>query len=160
MAALSPQILKVIVVGAGPAGLCVAAALRQEGHAVTVLERQRSLQLRGNALVIQPAAVKALSSLNGALEALEKVSIRSDRLCYWSYQGDKPFAVTNLVDKRFETDRPSVQRALYELATKSGVEVVFNTNIEHVEDTRDNATLQTSEGETLYADIVVAADGK
>lgn len=160
MAALSNHSLKVIVVGAGPAGLCVAAALRQEGHSVIVLERQRSLQPRGNALVIQPAAVKALSSLKGAHEALEKVSIRSDRLCYWSYQGHKPFAVTNLLDKRFETDRPSVQRALCELATKNGVEVVFNTNIEHVEDNQEKAKLLTSEGETLDADIIVAADGQ
>ena len=160
MAALSNQTLKVIVVGAGPAGLCAAAALRQEGHAVTVLERQRSLQSRGNALVIQPAAVKALSYLKGAHEALEKVSVRSDKLCYWSYKSEKPFAVTNLLDKRFETDRPSVQRELYKLATKNGVEVVFGSNIEHVEDTEDQAKLRTSEGQVLEADMIVAADGE
>ena len=154
MAALSNQTLKVIVVGAGPAGLCAAAALRQEGHAVTVLERQRSLQSRGNALVIQPAAVKALSYLKGAHEALEKVSVRSDKLCYWSYKSEKPFAVTNLLDKRFETDRPSVQRELYKLATKNGVEVVFGSNIEHVEDTEDQAKLRTSEGQVLEADMI------
>jgi salicylate hydroxylase len=160
MTALSNQSLRVIVIGAGPAGLCAAAALRQDGHAVTVLERQRSLQSRGNALVIQPAAVKALSYLKGAHEALEKVSVRSDKLCYWSYKDGKPFAVTSLLDKRFETDRPSVQRELYILASNNGVEVVFGSNVEHVEDTEVRARLRTSEGQVLEADMIVAADGE
>lgn len=159
MAALSNNSLKVVVIGAGPAGLCAAVALRQQGHAVTVLERQRCLQSRGNALVIQPAAVKALSHLKGAHQALDKVSVRSDRLCYWSYQGDEPFAVTALLDKRFETDRPSVQRALYKLAIKDGVKVSFGCNIDHVEDAKDTATVRTSAGEVLDADVIVAADG-
>ncbi|KAJ2969684.1 hypothetical protein NQ176_g8537 [Zarea fungicola] len=159
MAPLSNQSLKVIVVGAGPAGLCAAVALRQQGHAVKVLERQRGLQSRGNALVIQPAAVKALSHVRGAHQALDKVSVRSDRLCYWSYKGNEPFAVATLLDKRFETDRPSVQRALYELAVKGGVEVSFGCNIDHVGDAKDTATVRTSAGEVLDADVIVAADG-
>ncbi|KAJ6779724.1 hypothetical protein PWT90_02067 [Aphanocladium album] len=159
MAALSHQSLKVVVVGAGPAGLCAAAALRQDGHAVTVLERQRGLQAGGNALVIQPAAVKALTHLRGAHAALEQVSVRSDRLCYWSYKGDEPFAATSLLDRRFETDRPSVQRALYDLAVKDGVEVRFGSNIEQVEDRGSKATLRTSDGEVLESDLIVAADG-
>ncbi|KAJ4147261.1 hypothetical protein LMH87_001797 [Akanthomyces muscarius] len=159
MAALSTHSLKVIVVGAGPAGLCAAAALRQHGHAVTVLERQRGLQSQGNALVIQPAAVKALSHLRGAHAALDAVSVRSDRLCYWSYRGDAPFATTDLLDRRFETDRPSVQRVLYELAVADGVEVQFGRNIEHVEDQGHKATLRTSDGQVLEGDVIVAADG-
>lgn len=160
MTALSTHSLRVIVVGAGPAGLCAAAALRQEGHAVTVLERQRGLQSRGNALVIQPAAVKALAHLRGAHAALDAVSVRSDRLCYWSYRGDAPFAVADLLDRRFETDRPSAQRVLHELAVAEGVEVQFGRNIEHVEDDGDKATLQTSDGEVLEGDLIIAADGE
>lgn len=160
MAALVDRGLKVVVVGAGPAGLCAAAALRQDGHAVTVLERQKGLQSRGNALVIQPAAVKALEHLKGAHEALEAISVRSDRLCYWSYHGTKPFAVTSLRDKRFETDRASVQRAMFELATSNGADVVFDSNVGSVEDDGTKAKLQTSDGQQYEADLIVAADGK
>lgn len=160
MAALSPHSLKVVVVGAGPAGLCAAAALRQHGHAVTVLERQRGLQAQGNALVIQPAAVKALSHLRGAHEALRGVSVRSDKLVYWSWKGEAPFAETPLRDERFETDRPSVQRVMYEIATQNGVEVSFGRNIEEVQDKDGKATLRTSDGQVYESDLIVAADGK
>ncbi len=155
----SPR-LKVLIIGAGPAGLCAAAALTQEGHNVTVVERQRSLQSRGNALVIQPAAVKALAYLNGAHEALNKVSVTSDRLCYWSYKDEKPFATSGILGKRFETDRPSVQRAMYQLATASGTEVRFGVNTEHIEDRGEKPTVHTSEGEVLEADVVIGADGR
>lgn len=159
MSTLSNPSLRVLIVGAGPAGLCAATALRQEGHIVTVIDRQRSIQSHGNALVIQPAAVKALGYLNGAHEALNKVSVQSNKLCYWSYKGERPFAVTNLVGQRFETDRPSVQRALYQLAVAKGVEVSFGKNIENVEDVGEKARLYTSDGETLEADLIIGADG-
>lgn len=152
--------LKVLIIGAGPAGLCAGAALTQEGHNVTIIERQKSLQSRGNALVIQPAAVKALTYLGGAHEALNKVSVTSNKLCYWSYKGEHAFATSNILGKRFETDRPSVQRAMYELAIANGAEVRFGVNTEHVEDTGEaKSYLRTTDGERLEADLIIGADG-
>lgn len=152
--------LRAIVVGAGPAGLCAAAALSQDGHRVTVLERQPGLSTRGNALVIQPAAVKAVSHITGAHDALRRVSVPNDELKWWSYGADKAFATSQAVDTRFDTDRVSVQKVVYDLAVKNGTEVRFGAAVSGIRDGEQEAELTTSEGETLQADVIIGADGK
>lgn len=152
--------LRAIVVGAGPAGLCAAAALSQDGHRVTVLERQPGLNARGNALVIQPAAVKAVSHITGAHDALRRVSVPNDELKWWSYGADKPFATSQAVDTRFDTDRVSVQKVFYDLAVKNGTDVRFGASVSGIRDGEDEAAVTTNDGETLQADIIIGADGK
>ncbi|KAH0595386.1 hypothetical protein MHUMG1_06561 [Metarhizium humberi] len=157
--------LKVAVIGAGPIGLCTAAALRQQGHIVTVFERRQDPEPRGHALVIQPAATRALEYLKGAHSAFERVSVKAGPLRLWSYTGDKPFAVAAAAqqpcrsDKRFQTDRPSVQNVFHGLAVSSGVQLRFGTAVVKVEDLADSASLSTADGMTHSADLVIAADG-
>lgn len=157
--------LKVAVIGAGPIGLCTAAALRQQGHIVTVFERRQDPEPRGHALVIQPAATRALEYLKGAHSAFERVSVQAGPLRLWSYTGDKPFAVAAAAqqpcrsDKRFQTDRPSVQNVFHGLAVSSGVQLLFGRAVVKVEELADSASLSTADGMTHNADLVIAADG-
>ncbi|PQK11700.1 hypothetical protein BB8028_0003g03240 [Beauveria bassiana] len=159
MSSIPRPSLRIAVVGAGPAGLCAATALRQEGHIVTVIERQRSLQRRGNALVIQPAAVKALGSIKGAHEALSRVSVANKQLWWWSYKDSEPLAITQSVEKRFDTDRPSVQRVMHSLAIECGVEVLFGRNIVSITDHPVQPVITTSDGDSISADLIIGADG-
>jgi salicylate hydroxylase len=162
-AASSP--LKVVIIGAGPAGLCAATALKQDGHDVTVLERRRDIQPRGHALVIQPAAVRALKHLRGAHEAFDRVSVEASELRWWSYKAARPFAVPLpfvkelATEKRFQTDRPSVQKVLHQLAIANGARLLFGRAVHEVEDDAGKARLRTSSGEQFTADLIVAADG-
>ena len=157
--------LKVIVIGAGPAGLCTATALRQEGYSVTILERRRDAQPHGHALVIQPAAVRALQHLKGADKAFSRVSVDAGALRWWSYRDNKPFAIPlpaetmPYYERRFQTDRPSVQKVLNELAVANGVELLFGRAVQGVEDNGAKPKLWTTHGETFTADLIVAADG-
>ncbi|KAJ5601351.1 hypothetical protein N7510_010885 [Penicillium lagena] len=153
--------LKVIVIGAGPAGLCTATALRQEGHSVTVLERRRDLQPRGHALVIQPAAVRALQHLKGAHKAFNRVSVDAGALRWWSYKGTKPFAAerSSHAERRYQTDRPSVQKVLHELAVANCAELLFERTVQAVEDAAVKPRVWTANGEKFTADLIIAADG-
>jgi salicylate hydroxylase len=157
--------LKVIVIGAGPAGLCTATALRQEGHSVTVLERRRDTQPLGHALVIQPAAVRALQYLKGADKAFSSVSVDAGALRWWSYRDTKPFATPepaetlSRAERRFQTDRPSVQNLLHELAVANGAELLFGRAVQGVQDLGEKPRLWTTQGEKFTADLIIAADG-
>lgn len=153
--------LKVIVIGAGPAGLCTATALRQEGHRVTVLERRRDTQPHGHALVIQPAAVRALQHLKGAHKAFDSVSVEAGALRWWSYKGTKPFAApaASPSERRFQTDRPSVQKVLHELAVANGAQLLFGRTVQAIEDVAEKPRLWTADGEMFTADLIIAADG-
>ncbi|CAI7669251.1 unnamed protein product [Penicillium pancosmium] len=157
--------LKIVVIGAGPVGLCTAAALRQEGHSVTVLERRRATQPLGHALVIQPAAVRALQYLKGADESFSSVSVDAGALRWWSYRDTKPFATSvpaetlSRAERRFQTDRPSVQNLLHELAVAKGAELLFGRAVQGVQDLGVKSTLWTTKGEKFTADLIVAADG-
>lgn len=157
--------LKIIVIGAGPAGLCTATALRQEGHSVTVLERRRDIQPLGHALVIQPAAVRALQYLKGADKAFSSVSVDAGTLRWWSYRDTKPFATPgpaetlSRAERRFQTDRPSVQNLLHKLAVANGAELLFGRAVQGVQDLGAKPRLWTTKGEKFSADLIVAADG-
>lgn len=127
---------------------------------MTVLERQPGLSTRGNALVIQPAAVKAVRHIVGAHDALRRVSVPNDELKWWSYGADKPFATSQAVDTRFDTDRVSAQKVFYDLAVKNGTEVRFGASVSEIRDGEQEAEVTTSEGETLQAEVIIGADGK
>ena len=165
---VAPVPLRVVVVGAGPVGLCAATALRQDGHNVTVLERRPGVEPRGHALVIQPAAVRALGHLRAAHEAFRDMSVPSGRQHLWSYRASEPFAISATrpkhhqvpaEERRFQTDRPSVQTIFHKLAAASGVRLIFGKTAQSIQDDSVGARLLTGDGDEFKADLIIAADG-
>lgn len=65
--------LKVIVVGAGTAGLSTAWMLTKAGHDATVLERKNTLNMGGGDIQVSPNAVRVLRRL-GLEERLKAVT--------------------------------------------------------------------------------------
>jgi len=63
-----PRTADVGVIGAGPAGLVLAHALRERGHSVRIFERRDSFRPVGAAVFMHPFALNSLRAISPALE--------------------------------------------------------------------------------------------
>src|SRR5437763_1882963 len=78
---------RAVVVGAGPAGIAAALALRRAGIEPLVLERSRALGEVGSALTLWPNAIAALEAL-GASEAVRAASAQCDGIALRTDTGE------------------------------------------------------------------------
>ncbi|MEC3894049.1 NAD(P)-binding protein [Nocardiopsis alba] len=158
----TPVPLRVLVVGAGIGGLAAAAALRDAGHHVTVLERSSGPGTGGACLGLQSNAVLALrelgvdpvEQLNGVpVERFELRSWRGSRLAWWS-PGE--------VGRELQAPNITVVRAelLARLSSLvAGCDLRYGAVVESVEQTDDRVTAHLTDGDRVGADLLVGADG-
>jgi flavin-dependent dehydrogenase len=158
--------VEVAVVGAGPAGSTLAAALARRGVEVVVLERSPAWQWRAGGVFTSPAAVEALRA-NGLAEAtidavtqpipamrLETPGGTAVRLTYGTETGGPPAV---------GFDRSRLDPALEQLALDVGADVRRGVTVHAVRlapaaDRRERHLLVLGDHE-LRARIVVGADG-
>jgi flavin-dependent dehydrogenase len=164
---MTSGIVDVAIVGAGPAGTTLAAALARRGVEVVVLERAPSWHWRAGGVFTSPAAVEALRRAGlslGTIKAitrpipamrLETPGGSSVRLTYGADHGGPPAV---------GFDRSALDPALEGLALDAGAVVRRGVTVQKVElgarrpATREPARLHLCDDE-LCAQIVVGADG-
>jgi 2-polyprenyl-6-methoxyphenol hydroxylase-like FAD-dependent oxidoreductase len=152
-----PDRTDVLVVGAGPVGLAVAASLAGHGHDVTVVDRQTTGANTSRAAVVHART----------LEMLERIGV-SKRLAGLGIQAQK-FSIRDgdreLVPVRFDglaTDYPytlMVPQNITEQLEELGGRVHRPHVATGVTQTHDGAEVTLDGGDTIQAQYVVAADG-
>src|SRR5947209_1067962 len=154
--------MRVVVVGAGIAGLTAAAALTRDDHHVTVLERARDLASVGAGLGVWPNAARALDCL-GLAGALDRIGAPFATTEIRNSGGrtlnalDPDAVVAALGGQPLIVHRADLQALLLDAA--SAAELRLSSAAVSASTTGSIAQVRLANGTQIDADLVIAADG-
>ncbi|KAL6908520.1 FAD/NAD(P)-binding domain-containing protein [Trichoderma evansii] len=155
--------MKIIIIGAGIAGLSLAIALGQSGHQVTILDAAPQLAELGAGVQLTPQALRPWFQW-GLKEDLLAESIIPENLHVWD--GNSGNLLGNVRIKEMESQygapyivvhRAVLHNILHRHAIKAGGELLLDSDV--VEYDFANGAVQLRNGKRLTADLVVGADG-
>ncbi|MDA0567003.1 FAD-dependent monooxygenase [Streptomonospora sp. S1-112] len=161
--------MKILVSGAGIAGLASAIQLGSRGHDVTVVEYGRDLRLTGTPIDIRGDAVAAVADL-GLLEEIQRRRVRmSERTWFVDSQGDPvaPLPLAQISDSADDIEllREDLVRVLAD-ALPATARIRFGDSIAALtDDGAENGPgggveVRFASGRTGRYDLVVGADGQ
>jgi 2-polyprenyl-6-methoxyphenol hydroxylase-like FAD-dependent oxidoreductase len=154
------KVERILIVGAGIAGLGLAAALRQHGMSADVIERAPVLAVSGAGLYIVGAGTRALRMLGVAQSSLRDHQVIETQT-FFNHRGVRLAAVN--VDRFWSACGPcigvartAVRQALAEAAA---VRVRFGTTVLTLRQEASHCAVGFSDGTSADYDLVVGADG-
>src|SRR5215213_512289 len=148
--------MKVLISGAGIAGVALALRLGQRGLTAVVVERSPRLRDGGYMLGLADPGLDAAERM-GVADALRAARHMPRRLVYVDGAGRERFALggpalDRLVGgRRFNLLRGDIERALYD-RIRGEVEVRFGTSVESVEESRHGVGVRLSDGAEVGCD--------
>ena len=147
---------KIAIIGGGIAGLATAILLQNNGHEVTISERELGLPAKGNAFLMHPAGLEVLHLLTNDTQAdfLPGQFVRHFNLYSQSkvQLEDKPLKPWKCIKRK------DLIQFLYNLVPASSI--FSGRSFSHFEFDNGIATKAVfSNGETEEADIFIGADG-
>jgi 2-polyprenyl-6-methoxyphenol hydroxylase-like FAD-dependent oxidoreductase len=154
---------RVLISGAGIAGLAAALRFRQIGWEPLVVEQAPSRRSNGYLINISPAGHEAAQRL-GILPALEKQHVDLREFVYVNASGRRKFAVPQatvtamLGQPHITLLRGDLEAALYQ-AVHDQAEIRFGTQIQAITPHATGVHAALSDATTVAADLLVAADG-
>ena len=152
--------LDIIVVGGGIGGMTVATFLKQDGHTVTVLEKQsedhQNYSTGGVGLFYNSQRLWEQRGLWGRVSSVAEYT-RLTRMI--SYNGDD-IAYIKSTKGHVDVHRADLLKILSEIAIEHEVDIRFNTEIKSINDTINRPSLVLQNGHVLEADLIIGADGK
>ena len=152
--------MRVLVVGAGIAGLSVATALAQRAIECDLVERDRDWSTVGAGITLSPNGMRALRTLGLAdpVEAaghpIEVVRTLTER---GELRSEFPGEVWDGVGRTVAIHRAALQRVLRDGA--ADVPVRLGTTVTRLTELADAVEASLSDGTTARYDLVIGADG-
>ncbi|MFI0237109.1 FAD-dependent monooxygenase [Streptomyces sp. NPDC016845] len=157
----------VLVVGAGPTGLFLAADLARRGVRASVVERADSLFPGSRGKGLQPRTQEVLYDL-GVLDEIYAAGTTYPTMLAW--KGDEPDQEWDMVKRGEPTEQvpfadgwlipqTRTQAVLYARLRELGGEVRFGAGLTGLEQDADGVTARFEDGTAVRARYLVAADG-
>ncbi|MFN3819054.1 FAD-dependent oxidoreductase [Blastomonas sp.] len=157
--------MRILIIGAGIAGLAAALPLARKGHEVRVLERADGLHEVGAGLQLGPNAMRVLGQLGvadsvaAAGQCPQAITLRDGR----SAREILKIPLGDTALRRWGARYVAVHRADLVTILHAALEaaqpgaLVTGCAVEQID--ADGAAVVTAEGQTLTADLVIGADG-
>ncbi|KAH0352181.1 FAD/NAD(P)-binding domain-containing protein, partial [Aureobasidium melanogenum] len=157
--------LRVIIVGAGVAGLSTAIGIKRAGHIPIVLERTNTIAEVGAGIQLAPNNMRILDRF-GVLPEVLKYTTLLERTSIRRWKNNEELASAPLmpgVAKLYNSPisaihRGDLQRTLLEHAKTDGYDIRVNSRVVKVDDNFE-AGVQLKDGSWVRGDLVIAADG-
>ncbi|KAL4951293.1 hypothetical protein BDW69DRAFT_196592 [Aspergillus filifer] len=160
--------LRIIIAGAGIAGLAAAIALRQGDREITILEQSSISQEIGATISLQPNASKIVEQqwgLEGKLK--ERGSLVDEAFEVYNLDGEMQIRIPLLTKDKYGAERMMYHRAdLHETLKERAISPAFpgqpavlRTSSRVVSCDCEKGTIELASGEILEADLIVGADG-
>jgi 2-polyprenyl-6-methoxyphenol hydroxylase-like FAD-dependent oxidoreductase len=155
--------MRVVVCGAGIAGLALAQRLAGHGGEVVVVDQAPGPRPQGYMLDFFGPGYDAAEAM-GVLPRIRELGHRVDRLTYRDEAGRRRAGMSwaklaKALDGRLVSImRPDLERALRE-HVPGRVELCYGTSITGIDNRPDGVTVTLTGGRTLHADLLVGADG-
>lgn len=158
---MSKKIERILIVGAGMAGLTLAISLRRQGLNPDIVERQPGWPTHGAGIYLVGNAMRVLGSLQLANEVLQNGStIRTQTLLNAAGQQLAVIDTESVWAKCgpcVGIRRASLQNILVKALGGAGVR--FGTSVTALAQQQDSAAVKLSDGSENVYDLVVGADG-
>jgi len=154
--------LKVIVSGAGVAGLSLAHWLARIGATTVIVERAPRFQALGHYISLKGNGVEMVRRM-GILDACEARSAPIDEVYFYTasrqlLRSERTAVLARTLGGYILFRRADLQAALYELVRERS-EIRFGTEIAEIVRSADGVEVRLSDGRVERGDLVVGADG-
>ncbi|KAK3365517.1 hypothetical protein B0T24DRAFT_391928 [Lasiosphaeria ovina] len=164
---LPPSGIKVIVVGAGFAGLAAAIECDRKGHSVTLYEKVddiNEITRIGDIISFDPNGSKAFERWPGVIDAMEAIARQTTWLDLYHHEGKfvtrQSFAHEKTWGRRINGHRGQLHDIIYRHAVARGIDIRLGKRVEDYFETDDPPQAGVViGGERFVADVVIAAEG-
>ncbi|AFM18864.1 2-polyprenyl-6-methoxyphenol hydroxylase-like oxidoreductase [Mycolicibacterium chubuense NBB4] len=155
--------MKVVICGAGIAGLALAHRVAGTGGEVVVLERATGPREQGYMIDFFGPGFDAAEKM-GLLPAIQEAGYRVDEVCFVDQRGRRraevPYGLLRkaLGGRLISLMRPDLERVLRE-SLPATVDLRYSTTVCSISDGPDEVVVTLDDGSLLAADVLVGADG-
>jgi 2-polyprenyl-6-methoxyphenol hydroxylase-like FAD-dependent oxidoreductase len=154
--------MRILVSGAGVAGLSAGINLSAIGHDVTLVERAHHLRTNGSPIDIRGASIEVAAAM-GVLDQIRAHRVdMSERVQFVNslgeVVGELPYSEIGDSADDLEIPREDLTNILRD-ALPASTPLIFGDSIEHLDDDDDGVAVTFNSGHRERYDLVVGADG-